>query len=504
MGGEFATIGVGLQLLGLTEFKSSLDAALTHARNYAGAMIASSVTQINSAAKLADRLGEDVQAIRSLEYAAVRSGASMQQMDTIMQRLTLSLGQADLGGQRASQAFKKFGIDVREFTKLGPVEQVTQLASVLAKLKTPAEQTAAAVALIGSRGAQQIGPLMTLLRQTNFTIKDLRAEYDRLHGVIGREDAAGVEMLWESWKKVQTVVDGIFDKLTSKIAPVISTVIDTLLENFDAKNMDQFWQNIFDGAWTALDKTISMVKDLKVEFATWRAAAAVSPGMFRADATRFKDGLMELTGARTPEEFGIRPTVKAGRFGAHGLTPNPLAQGVKFSPELLFINATLGAWENRYIPQHILPNSYRTDFLSILTSASLGALRGGHSPSSAGSFAPSGADAIDLGVTKPHDFEAPGWGLKNQLTIDMKTRALQEESRRANNAREAILARTSGPTFQGPAGLAEGISKYGGMFSGIGKGLQNAQQVASPVYDEGANQKLEEIVKQGKGPPRAG
>lgn len=499
---------IGVQIVADT---TGLNAALAQSvlmlKRFATEMVEQSIVSINAGAKLADRLSEDFNSVRALEYAGQRTGASMAQMDQVLQRMTLNLGKAALGGKQSAEVFHKFGLDINDLVKKGPIEQFQKIADVLSKIKSPAEQMAAAVALIGVRGAQGLGPVLTLLQQSGFTIKQLIDEYNRFHGVIGREDAAGVEMLWNSWKKVELVVSGIIDKLVSKISPAISAAIDALLTGFNAGDMNTFWDSVFHNSFVALDWMEKKIKEIKGLAAD--IAQVAGPGV-RAAGGAVNDAMPMAGGIAGNLVRGMGTSISwAARFAQGTSAERNFFLGQGLYPGGLGIKAAGGLMEEARITaiQDNLIAINRTRWNR--PDGALGGGGGGFWDSVLGNrvFAPSGSGAGDdaSGISA---FRLKNPGDPNFAMTARETAAVLEQSRIAENARQKIKDRSDAAPFGGAAvGFAQTLEGFAGSGANIGAALNAATKggdIGQIVSDPEAHKLLGEIEKNTKGPPKAG
>lgn len=116
------------------------------------AMAAAAARAGGAMADIAQKTGLSVEAISSLELAAKASGSSMDAVAGAVNKMQKAI----VGG---SDAFKALGINLATFKTLAPEKQFAELSRAILSLKTPAEQTAAAMAIFGKAGADLL-PVM--------------------------------------------------------------------------------------------------------------------------------------------------------------------------------------------------------------------------------------------------------------------------------------------------------------------------------------------------------
>lgn len=123
------------------------------------------VTSLSDYQELADLMGDTAEQVASLRDAADLSGTAMDRVAAASVKLTSTLSAGGNVTKEMGSALKKIGVDLADFQKQGPAQQLETVAKALAGFEDGAGKTAAAVALFGKEGAAMI-PFLKDLEET--------------------------------------------------------------------------------------------------------------------------------------------------------------------------------------------------------------------------------------------------------------------------------------------------------------------------------------------------
>lgn len=112
----------------------------------------------------AEQTGTTAAGFASLQTAMDASGASAEQVASSMVRLASGLSKATGDSKGTGAALKAIGINLTDFKKLRPEDQLLEVANALGNFKDGAGKTAVAVALFGKEGAKLL-PFLNDLRE---------------------------------------------------------------------------------------------------------------------------------------------------------------------------------------------------------------------------------------------------------------------------------------------------------------------------------------------------
>jgi len=217
-----ATIQIGGALLkGLGSIAGTLNAVTRSAVNYASGLASS----IDETAKLAARTGIAVEALQGFQVAADLSG--VQNLESAIQRLTITIGDAGAGVKEPQRAFERLGLNFEELAALRPEDQFRQVADAFQGVGTQAEKAAIAADLFGRSGVE-------LLPLFNSNLAEIEARARRLGIVLGREQTAAIERMNDALSLVRKTLDGIVGQVLANIADVVTAITEQFLQFVEA------------------------------------------------------------------------------------------------------------------------------------------------------------------------------------------------------------------------------------------------------------------------------
>jgi hypothetical protein len=206
-------------------------------------------TTIDATAKLAARTGIAVEALQGFQVAAGLSGVG--NLDTAVQKLTITIGDAAAGNKTAQDALAKLGMSYQDLASLAPEDQFRAISAAIAELPTHAERAAAAADLFGRSGVELL-PLF----EANLAAIEERAQ--RLGIVLSADQTAAIEEMNDALSLVYQTFQGIIGQVTANLAPVVTELSEMFLgmvESYEGINTtggtaiaDSITDALFDGA----------------------------------------------------------------------------------------------------------------------------------------------------------------------------------------------------------------------------------------------------------------
>lgn len=174
--------------------------------------------QLNAAddlSKAAQRIGIPIEALSQLQFAAELSGASLEELETGIGRLSRNMIDSEA-------KFTALGIAVRDATgNIRPTQDVLfDLSDVLASMPDGAEKTAIAMDLMGRGGAA----LIPTLNGGADALRAMMAEADALGLTISAETGKAAEEFNDNLSRLSKQITGIVRIMAAQLAPILQQI----------------------------------------------------------------------------------------------------------------------------------------------------------------------------------------------------------------------------------------------------------------------------------------
>ena len=286
-----------------------------------GAIVNSSRQAIDVLAKTSSELGITTEKLATLQHAAQLPGSTNESLSKGLKKLQKSIGDANNGLSTYTRAFDKLKLDPAELQSMTPDEQFRKVGEAMAGVGTQTERVAIAYDLLGGRNTA----LLNTMVEVGDNFEGLEKEVQDYGLAISRVDAAKVEEANDQLLRVGQVVKGLGQKLTVKLAPMISVISEKLIGA--ATEGDRMGRIVTKGIGFAIKAAgifMDGLRGVKVIFAAVQVAA-----------TLFATGLI---GAFTGVALAVTrvvQSIKAGFAGAFAAILTPLAKLSDTADEVL-------------------------------------------------------------------------------------------------------------------------------------------------------------------------
>jgi len=188
--------------------------------------------------KMSARTGIAVESLAALEFAATRSGASLDDVEKGSRRLSQAIRDGTRGLRTYTDAFDELGVSADELAKLSPEQQFAAIADALAGVTDDSRRTALAIQLLGRSGTR----LIPLLVQGSAGLEEFRREAERLGIVLSTRDATAAAQFTDALGDLRLQVRAIafqvggalapaLTEAAQRIGPIVGQVIDWVREN---------------------------------------------------------------------------------------------------------------------------------------------------------------------------------------------------------------------------------------------------------------------------------
>lgn len=224
---------------GMTSFASSATSLLNPITIAFAAIAASAAAtglslfgiaqRIESLAAIADKAkqtGLSGEFIQQLGFAADQSGVHVDTLLNGLEKMTITLGKAELHTEETAKAFEQIGLEATVLADLSPEDQFLAIAEAIAKLPSVAEKAAATIAIFGKSTAE-MGPL---LGEGTKGIRALMAEAKGLKIGISEDDLASIATADDAIQRMKSTLSTVVSNIAVGMAPLFESMSNTITE----------------------------------------------------------------------------------------------------------------------------------------------------------------------------------------------------------------------------------------------------------------------------------
>lgn len=174
------------------------------------------------------KAGMSVEQYQRMKYVAEQSGTSIEAMEGSLSKLNRSLGDAAVGkNKNMASLMAHLGLSMRDSNgqlRTG-VDLLPQLADAFKRNENPVVQARMGMAMFGKSYAE----ILPLLAEGSAGIDDNLARFDKIKGVLGKDDIKGAKDLGDSFKDLDMVMKGFQVTIAKQLVPVIKPMVDSLV-----------------------------------------------------------------------------------------------------------------------------------------------------------------------------------------------------------------------------------------------------------------------------------
>jgi hypothetical protein len=172
--------------------------------------------------KMSLRTGVSSTALAELGFAAEQSGASMETVESALQRMQKNLGGIGPESIKTTAALEALGLSVDEIQGLSPEDQFQLIAERIGAIEDPTQKAAAAMAVFG-QGGRELLPMLS-------SIRELREEARDLGIAPSPEQVAAAAQITDAINRVRRVIGAAIFEIGSSIAPMVADVLSGFLQ----------------------------------------------------------------------------------------------------------------------------------------------------------------------------------------------------------------------------------------------------------------------------------
>lgn len=183
-------------------------------------MASAAAENVDAQSKLSRRLGTTYGELAGLKLAGDLAGVGIETIGMAMTKADVAMQKAAGGSKTAQAAFATLGLNAQQLQGMASADRFEAIASAIAGLQTPAERSAAAVALFGRSGAQ----LLPLFEGGADGIRRAREEAQAFGLALTNTQATNVEEMNDSFTRVYSAIQGVVQQVVAHLAPAITAI----------------------------------------------------------------------------------------------------------------------------------------------------------------------------------------------------------------------------------------------------------------------------------------
>jgi len=178
--------------------------------------------------KMAARTGVSVKALSELKFAAEQSGASIEDVGAVIQKMNRRVGRVTAGQGTDSQvkALEELGVSIEELRAMNPEQRFLAIADAMANYGDEAAAAGLAQRAFGT-GVDKLLPLIFAGRNG---IEELREEARELGLTMSEDDAKAAAAFTDAMNRMKRAAEAAWHRIGIAVAPVLESMIEKVTE----------------------------------------------------------------------------------------------------------------------------------------------------------------------------------------------------------------------------------------------------------------------------------
>lgn len=227
-----------------TEFEKITDGAKAMGAALAAAFavdalkdgIMSAVDYADKMSDMSQRVGQSVESLTAMGYAAQFSGTSVETYSAGIEKLNSNMVSAVEGNDQAEKMFSKLGVSVKDANgQIRDSQSVfLDLADKVSAIQSPAEKTAVVMDLFGKSAGPE---LLQMLDQGKGGLTALTDEAARMGAVVSTDTANQAGQFNDTLDKMKIAGQGVFMQIAGQMLPVFNQMTATTAGSADNMNI---------------------------------------------------------------------------------------------------------------------------------------------------------------------------------------------------------------------------------------------------------------------------
>jgi hypothetical protein len=209
--------------LGFAAAAAIITGALVGAFHGLLSTLSESEKRVSKLVDTSTRLGVGIPELQGLQYAAQQSGIGIDSMNGALGKMLKNVGDAARAGDSATNAFSRLGLSASALAQMGVDQQYLAIANAINQIPTAAGQAAAAVAIFGKSGVEQLSLIKDGVQGALIEFKGLGIQ-------LSTEQSKAVEAYGDSVTKLGSVWTGFENQLTAALAGPLKELLDWVVQ----------------------------------------------------------------------------------------------------------------------------------------------------------------------------------------------------------------------------------------------------------------------------------
>ncbi|MDE2101258.1 MAG: hypothetical protein KGL39_28690 [Patescibacteria group bacterium] len=173
---------------------------------------------------LAQAIGMSTSQYEQFSAAAKDVGVSQSTLDTSLQYLTRSIGNAVERGGQYQQMFAALGLSAKQLASENPSQQFEQVSQRLREVSNSTQRAALQMQIFGRSSAQ----LSPLLLESSAALNKAKAQAVELGFAMSRADRTKLSHFQDGVHELGVTFDGLKNTLAAALAPAMESVVSTI------------------------------------------------------------------------------------------------------------------------------------------------------------------------------------------------------------------------------------------------------------------------------------
>lgn len=229
-----ATIAAGAGLAALGAAAAVAGAAIYNAAEQAG--------EVDRIGESAAAIGVSTEFLSGMEYAAERSGVSIETLGAGLNKFTLALG-------NGSKGLEAIGLDIEDLQRMKPEAAFLKTIDALNKIENPTQRAAAAFKIFGKSAIEMQGLITAGVDE----IADKMEQAGRLRLIVDGGDAERIGDMLDAVDDVKDAWAGAGRTMAAEFAPVITRIAQDMVGMVESGGK-------LDGAFKAASVSASLLE----------------------------------------------------------------------------------------------------------------------------------------------------------------------------------------------------------------------------------------------------